>query len=914
VPAEGGTGAITVGAARDCTWTAAVEGAQWLSISNGTNGQGDGRVEFSASPNPDPAVRRGAVILNAQRAEITQAAASCGFSLAQSSASFGQGGGSGSVQLRASSGMCNWTASADADWIVIRTPSGTGNAQVAFEVVATTGPPRTGTITLAGQKFSVTQSEGCSFAITPGSHSVQPAGGSGSIAIATTPGCPWTASSNAEWISLAQASGNGPASVGFTVGATSGPARTGSAVVAGQTFTVIQSQGCSFDVAPGSHSVGAAGGSLSISITSSPGCPWTASSEADWIAIQTGGSGTGSGTVGAAVAATSGPSRTGAMIVAGQRVTVTQSPGCAFSISPASASIAAGGGSGRVTVTSAAGCAWTAASNAPWLTIGSGSSGTGNGEVQYTAAGTTGPGRSGTMTIAGQTFTVNQGQGCTFALSAASATIADGGGQGSFDVTSAAGCGWTVASTVSWATVTSPTNVSGNGRVTFTVAANTGPPRSGAITAAGQTFTVQQGNGCSYSLSATSHNAAAGSGSGTVNVTAGAGCSWTATANAAWLTIGSGGSGSGNGTVGFNVAANAGAARSGTLTIAGRTFTVAQAEGCTFNISPDQAPVAAGGGPLSVAVTTPNGCGWTAAGNAPWIRITSGSPGSGNGTVQLAIDPHGGAPRSGTATIAGRTLTVNQASGCSFSITPGAQTVPAAAGSVPVVVTAAAGCAWTSTSNAPWLALQGGGSGNGNGSVQVDVQANTGAGRSGTVTIAGQTFTVTQDSGCSFVVAPDNLTSPAAGSAPRIDVTAAAGCNWTAVSAAAWITVAAGASGSGSGAVDLTVAAHTGPARSGTLTIAGRTVTIAQDSGCTFVLGAPSQTAPIGGGPGSVTVTSTAGCAWTAASNVPWITVTGGSPGSGDGTVQFTVDANGTGAPRVGTLTIAGQPYTINQD
>src|SRR5205085_336059 len=45
--------------------------------------------------------------------------------------------------------------------------------------------------------------------------------------------------------------------------------------------------------------------------------------------------------------------------------------------------------------------------------------------------------------------------------------------------------------------------------------------------------------------------------------------------------ITSGGSGSGNGTVGYSVAANSGAARTGTLTIATKTFTVNQAAGTT---------------------------------------------------------------------------------------------------------------------------------------------------------------------------------------------------------------------------------------------------------------------------------------------------------------------------------------------
>jgi len=61
-------------------------------------------------------------------------------------------------------------------------------------------------------------------------------------------------------------------------------------------------------------------------------------------------------------------------------------------------------------------------------------------------------------------------------------------------------------------------------------------------------------------------------------------------------------------------------------------------------------------------------------------------------------------------------------------------------------------------------------------------------------------------------------------------------------------------------------------------------------------------------------VTASAGCARTASSNATWITVTAGTPGSGGGSVQFSVDVNATGAPRSGTITIAGQAFTISQE
>jgi len=48
--------------------------------------------------------------------------------------------------------------------------NGKGSAPVAFTVTPTTGPPRTGTLTIAGLHFSVTQSEGCTYAIAPSAY------------------------------------------------------------------------------------------------------------------------------------------------------------------------------------------------------------------------------------------------------------------------------------------------------------------------------------------------------------------------------------------------------------------------------------------------------------------------------------------------------------------------------------------------------------------------------------------------------------------------------------------------------------------------------------------------------------------------------------------------------------------------
>jgi hypothetical protein len=85
-------------------------------------------------------------------------------------------------------------------------------------------------------------------------------------------------------------------------------------------------------------------------------------------------------------------------------------PVCSFSLSPSSQAFDAAGGTGTVLVQASSECSWTATSSVTWITVVSGSSGTGNGAVVYQVqANITGQTRTGLLFIAGQTFTVNQG-------------------------------------------------------------------------------------------------------------------------------------------------------------------------------------------------------------------------------------------------------------------------------------------------------------------------------------------------------------------------------------------------------------------------------------------------------------------------------------------------------------------------
>ena len=82
-----------------------------------------------------------------------------------------------------------------------------------------------------------------------------------------------------------------------------------------------------------------------------------------------------------------------------------------------------------------------------------------------------------------------------------------------------------------------------------------------------------------------------------------------------------------------------------------------------------------------------------------------------------------------------------------------------------------------------------------------------------------------------------------------------------------------------------------------------------------FTLSSTSANEGASGGTGSVTVMATiATAAWTAVSNnTSFLTITSGASGTGNGSVGYSVAANVTLNSRTGTLTIAGQTFTVTQ-
>jgi hypothetical protein len=178
-----------------------------------------------------------------------------------------------------------------------------------------------------------------------------------------------------------------------------------------------------------------------------------------------------------------------------------------------------------VRVLAPAACGWTATPDplAPWLTIVSSGS-AGSSEVQFAAtANPSATPRSGTLAIAGLSYTVNQaGASCSYAITGptTSPLLANGGVTGQTFTFSAAlpGCTPVPVSYTSWIGIAGSSFDGTNGTVTYEVQPNpSSTTRTGTIVVGNAVFTiVQAGSPCAFSLNAYGRLFQAAGGSETV--------------------------------------------------------------------------------------------------------------------------------------------------------------------------------------------------------------------------------------------------------------------------------------------------------------------------------------------------------------------------------------------------------------
>ena len=227
------------------------------------------------------------------------------------------------------------------------------------------------------------------------------------------------------------------------------------------------------------------------------------------------------------------------------------------------------------------------------------------------------------------------------------------------------------------------------------------------------------------------------------------------------------------------------------------------------------------------------------ASDSPWLTLT----GITNGVVSYSFTANPSVARLAHITLLGTNIMISQAGLFTAALSTNVLAEPGTAGGDSVALTVSSpGGPWTATANESWLHLSvANQSGAGSTTVMFTFDTNLGPSRIGTLTIAGQTLSVTQP-GFDTLGTTSLLEGPASGSDSVVLAHFSQVPLWTASANDPWLHLsAANQNGTGSTNVVFTFDANPGPARTGSLTVAGQTLTVTQ-AGATYVLSKPPIT------------------------------------------------------------------------
>jgi hypothetical protein len=662
VGAEQANALVTVTTQAGCAWTAAGNGA-WLNPAT-PSGTGSATVTFGVLANPDASLREGSVTLAGVPVTITQAGASCNYSVTGTWTSVGPEQANAVVSVTTATG-CTWTAAGNGSWLNPATSSGSGSAAVTFGVLANTAAAaRTGTVTLAGVAVTITQAGGCSYQVTGLLTNVGPQQANAQVGVTTQAGCAWNTASGAAWLTPGVASGSGSATL--TVGVlpyTGTGARTGLVTVAAVAVPITQT-GRVFGDVDGD-------GTADVSIWR-PG-------DGTWQTLTTASSYQSS------VTTAWGSGASGDQPVPGDY-----------------------DGDGRLdaAVWRGATGVWSirlAASGQP-ITVTWGSAGAGDVPVpaDYDGDGKADPavwrGTTGDWFLLYAATAYHSWQQYTLGRSElghrAAPLDVDGDGEADLAVWGAIdgpdGGWWIRRSSQGYAATQ---------HFQFGSGAQSDRPVSLAPPAPG---TSGPPGVCTYDVTPLTRAVGAGSEAFSFNITTQAGCAWEAETAEGPITISSAASGVGSGTVSYAVTANSSSSqRSGSLTIAGHVALVTQAgiggPTCTYAVTPTTTTVGYQGGTLTLMIDTQPGCSWTADPIGGFLVLASPVNGTGSGPVTYSVQNNTAPePRAIAVDVAGRTVSVSQLGNgptCTYTLagTPTTSTETA------VALTTTPGCAWSFT-------------------------------------------------------------------------------------------------------------------------------------------------------------------------------------------------------------------------
>jgi hypothetical protein len=220
IPGAGGTFTFNVITQPGCGWSTSYDIYGFLGFVT-SGGIGNGTVSYTAAPNNSGANRSAEIrINNVHIFTVNQTFLTCTYSISPTSAQHGPDAIETQFMMNTPEG-CPWTASYSHWWVWTSNELKRGPGPVVYTLAANNGADRSGSITVAGHTFSVTQTgRSCTYSVSPTSLTISPAGTqNGQFAVDTQPGCTWSFSGGFNYIYYpdGNSGGNGPGVKNFVV-------------------------------------------------------------------------------------------------------------------------------------------------------------------------------------------------------------------------------------------------------------------------------------------------------------------------------------------------------------------------------------------------------------------------------------------------------------------------------------------------------------------------------------------------------------------------------------------------------------------------------------------------------------------------------------------------------------------------
>ena len=277
---------------------------------------------------------------------------------------------------------------------------------------------------------------------------------------------------------------------------------------------------------------------------------------------------------------------------------------------------------------------------------------------------------------------------------------------------------------------------------------------------------------------------------------------WTADEALDWVTL-SPANGNGNGTVTVTLLRNdSGSERNGNILIGGNNHAITQAAFVFITtINPTSRDVDGEATNYDIAISS-NGA-WTAEESLDWISLNSTS-GSGNGTMTVTLSRNeSGSARNGSIAIGGNNHTITQAAFiATTTINPTSNSLNGDHANYDISVTSDG--SWIASESLDWVSISPT-NGTNNGTVSVTITENlTGSERSGSITIGGNSHTLTQ-APTPFSGSFNTQESTANHNGGNASITLTTNHAWT-LESDSWIIIQSAISGTGSTTINYEIA------------------------------------------------------------------------------------------------------------